>query len=438
MIPFFIPLLLFFSIVISPLFSDDSSIEILSLKNGMKVLLKHTDYEEDEVAFKMIAPGGFTSVPDYRRASAELAPLIAWESGLGTYTSDKLSAVFWEQSIEATIKVSPYSRVIDGVTSPEGLETLLKALTLFFTEAKFTERGFQTIVTRIKEDIRRYNEDCGNTFEDQYKAINSENFSALRPLNLNDLAHVDFDDARRFHHHAFSNPREFVLTIVGNFDKGSIKPLLEKTLEKIPPTSHFLEVNDLAIPRFPEGIISKNLYSPSARDSLTRLTLPLSMEINQENIELLEVLTQLMMIRLQNKITNQMHHSFGVNVAYEFPMFPLLSRPWISIQFSCPPLVKGPLRKLIISELSQLQEKGPSEEELMRLEQQLKTDQNSFPKDNDFWIAVISSYYSWGWEPTGIIKPKSKNQYSNELKIKEVLKTAYNVKNYTIISVKPK
>ena len=174
----------------------DLGVRELTLDNGMKVVLKHTEYADDEVSVKMTASGGFALLHEDDRASAELAATIAWESGLGGYCCDKLTVLMYENTVDLSVRVLPFSRVIEASAMNEGVDTLFEVVNLLFTHSHFEKKAFYHVLKKAKGSILKRPSDHELAFEDIYRGLNTENYHALKPLSIQDLEKIDFIKSR--------------------------------------------------------------------------------------------------------------------------------------------------------------------------------------------------------------------------------------------------
>ena len=113
----------------------------LTFGNGVHMILKPTDFKNDEIVLSAFSPGGSSLYPDADIMSATLAPSIVSQSGLGEYDliglQKKLSG--------NTAKLNPYINElregVNGSCSPKDLETMLQLNYLYFTSPRKDERG---------------------------------------------------------------------------------------------------------------------------------------------------------------------------------------------------------------------------------------------------------------------------------------------------------
>ena len=417
----------------SSTYNKQLNLTVLTLKNGMKIYLKPTDFESDEVIIKMSALGGFSSLDPQMYPSGQLAAQIAWESGMGGMTGDQVSVFLYENCLEFYPKIQAFNRTIDGSASRSGLESFLNCIHMLFTSSNFTKEGFNTALAQAKASIAKNRLDFEQTYEAAFLAANTQNFTPLHPLNSDDLENVRFDVAREFFHHAFSNPQEFICVIVGNFDVDEILPLLKKYLESIPQNEPFV-VKKISAPTFPQGITKKIIPVSTKKDSLTRLTFPLSVDLNENNIHLFELTCQIIEARLRRIITEQMKTSHGIDVAYEFPVYPLLESPWMTIQFRSEAKLVNLIIPMILNELKSMQLNGATQKELNEIKKFEQGSDELWLHNNCYWVSVLSNFYLWGWNPEGIQKKREEMNVLNTQTLNGILKSYFSLGNHSIIT----
>lgn len=399
------------------------------LSNGMRVCLKPTSFEEDEISIMLFANGGFSLLNPTKRAAAELSTEIFLESGFAGFTRDKLSVLMYQTATDFKIKVGAFTRSLEAVSSFDNIDVALKLINLSFTKPNFNDIACKTVVERVKQLIKKRAKDPENTFEANYIAINTGNCAALRQLSLADLEHFDCKVSEKFFEEAFSNPAEFTCVIVGDFEEEKLKLKLEKYLETIPSRALLkTESNYTAIARFPEGIILKQIQQDGIIDSFVHLTFPVKMKLDQKNISSVEVACKVIEDKLRQKIKASCQGVYGVDVAYAFPLYPSLDPSWITIEFSVSPASVDKMTRLILAELTLLQaEKIPS----FNLEN--RKDDEYWLRQNDFWLVNLSNYYLVGWNRDQIIKDIEREKKLSSETIHDVIKSIISLTNYTII-----
>ena len=102
------------------------------LSNGVRVVLKPTNFKEDEILFRAVSPGGTSLASDRDFIPAETADEVIAQGGVGSLRGVLIGAVLFT-ALPEILRLAPTWRlVIYGallllvvVRSPEGIESLL-------------------------------------------------------------------------------------------------------------------------------------------------------------------------------------------------------------------------------------------------------------------------------------------------------------------------
>lgn len=407
------------------------------LKNGMKVIVKPTDFESDEVFIRFTAQGGLTSLSPEDFAAGDLAAQMAWESGLGHWNCDQVSVFLYEHSLEIQVKIQPFSRIIEGTSDEDGMETYLELVNLYFNSRKFTKEGFDTVIAQTKETLKKKRSDFDATFEEAVRAANTKDVLVPYHIHIEDLEKINFKKAKKLHEMAYSNPGDFTCVIVGNVEPDEIKPLINRYLGSLDSKGKSSWPSFKCHLAFAEGVTQKVVPIHTRADSLTRVTLPIHGKPSQESIRKVELLAQIIEGRLRKLFREKMSTSYGIDVGYEFPCYPLLHMPWMTIQYRSESHKIIVLNEIILKELKLLVEKGPTEAEIKEAISQQSRSDEFWLKDNYFWVATLSNYYMWGWNPKEILKSYADSNDLTPDSVRSLLKQLIDIQNYSIISTQP-
>ncbi|MBC7745567.1 MAG: insulinase family protein, partial [Flavobacterium sp.] len=116
--------------VISEKKISELNITELTFNNGVKVMLKPTDFKNDEISFSGVSPGGTSLYSDAGYQAAANASSIIKRSGVGGINSIQLSKLLTGKKVIVQPGISERSESIIGFTNPQDLETALQMVYL--------------------------------------------------------------------------------------------------------------------------------------------------------------------------------------------------------------------------------------------------------------------------------------------------------------------
>ena len=128
-----------------------------TLSNGARVVLKPTDFKNDEILFSAYSNGGtsLSSDPDYM--SASFASQVASVSGVGEFDAVSLSKLLTGKIVNVNPTISTLSEGFSGSASPKDLETLFQLAYMYATAPRKDTSAFGAIMTRIRASIQNRN-----------------------------------------------------------------------------------------------------------------------------------------------------------------------------------------------------------------------------------------------------------------------------------------
>lgn len=424
----------FMNVVAKNTFQQEQNITTFKLKNGMEVVLKYNDFDEEEVLIQLVAKGGYAEVPPEETASARVSADLAWEAGFGPYNGDQFSNKLYNYSLEMTIQIHPYFRKIDGAAETDSLENWLHMAKMIFTEPNLSLIAYQNAVKVLQKPENHFTGEL-ETDEEALKLLNTNNFAPFKPLRKLGLSQIDVQKARDFFLQSFSNPGDFICIIVGNFDKDKTRIQVEETLGSIPEKPSRLSRIQPIFPSFPQNNPSKLLFTKNRGDSVTYLTFPVLVKIGENNIEELELTNNLIQVVLRQFFNEQTSKSQGLDVSYEFPFYPFLDNPWITIKFHSPYEDADTLAKQILDKLMEVKRKGVSSEVIQTALKQIDRSEEYWQRENSYWQAELANLTLWKWN-YDLLKPENPLSKTTPDEALKFINLYLNTSSYTKLTTK--
>ena len=360
----------------------------ITLSNGLKVLLKPTDFKNDQILFSGIGVGGTSLAPDADYESAANAAGIIGASGAGNYNADQLAKFMEGKHLVVTPFISDRNQGFSGSSTNKDLETTLQLINAYFTQPRRDESIFKSIIERMKGQQLHRSDDPKSVFTDSVHAIlGNYNIRRTGP-SIAKLEQVNLDKAYAFYKARFADASNFTFTFVGSIDTNAIKPLLEKYLGSLPATNAKEQAKDLRI-NIPPGIIAKNVYKGSEPQSTVMLVYSGFFDYNQENKIKLDALKECLEIRLIQRLREDESGVYSPGVFANTLKYPD-GRYSLIIQFGCAPQNVDKLVASANDEIAKLRTNGPLQENLDKWRVEDKTNRETLLKTNTFWFNYLS------------------------------------------------
>jgi zinc protease len=360
----------------------------LTLSNGVKVLLKPTDFRNDEIVFSGFAPGGTSLYGDHDYKSAANAAGIIAAAGAGNYNSDELQKYLQGKQVSVRPFIAERYEGFSGASTPKDLETVLELLYAYFAEPRKDTTIFQGILERSKAGLANRSNDPNSVFSDTVSAVlGSYNVRRTGP-SLEKLSQVSLDNAYRIYKERFSDAASFTFSFVGNIDTNGIRPLLEKYLGSLPATNKHEEARDLGI-QIPPGKMEKTVYMGTEPKSTVLLVYSGEYEWSPENNIKMDALKEVLEIRLLERLREDESGVYTPSVFENTEKYPQARYSFV-IQFGCAPQNVDKLITSALDEIGKLRQEGPLQGNLDKWRAEEKTGFGPELKTNGFWLNYLT------------------------------------------------
>ncbi|MDP4292671.1 MAG: insulinase family protein, partial [Bacteroidota bacterium] len=227
------------------------------LSNGVKVLLKKTDYKKDEVIMNSYSPGGSSLVKDTDLPSVSILNEVIRLGGVGQFNSVELEKMLTGKLVSVGPFVSDLNEGISGNASPKDFKTLMELTYLYFTQPRKDQDAFNSWVVRKKNQLENAAQNPMNSFIDTLTTVITNRNPRGRRFNLDMLSKVDYNKVLEIYKDRFADASDFTFFFTGNIEPDSVKGLIETYLGGLPSTNRKENFKDLGVYP-PKGIVKND------------------------------------------------------------------------------------------------------------------------------------------------------------------------------------
>lgn len=408
------------------------------MSNGMKVAVKSTLSQSDDapVLVSLFAKGGWIVCTERDRASAKYAGTIALESGFPDMPPSDLARYVAEHNIDLSVRTRQCLRTVEGSCGRNELAALFSLVYRLMATPAFTHEGFEKVLQNSKDAGQYRAYDCEALYEDLFYALNTNGSDAYKYRLDKELAHVDFERAHRLFVESFMVPGDFTCVVVGPVTFEEVKAIAMKYLATIPaqPSSDLWRCPPPTLP-FPDTIQKKTIACGDDEESLVRITFSMVQPYTPAAMQNLDYLSQVIEIRLRHVFLENMQSTYGVDVSYIFPLHPYTVPAYLVVQYRCPEKLDSKLLQRTLLEISDLQQRGPSLEEIHTVQVLLRRMNRYWSQDESYWLAAIGNYYKWGWDPSLIVDETRTYEENTPVTTKTALEALFSTDAYTVATM---
>ncbi|GLU51797.1 peptidase M16 [Dyadobacter frigoris] len=360
----------------------------LVLSNGVKVLLKPTDFKNDEILIQATGKGGYSLFPGERETGIMTSYMLQ-SGGVGPYNQTQLQKFLAGKTVGVEPYLNELKEGVEGSTNPKDLETTLQLIYAYFTEP----RKDAEVVGGMLANQKSYLENMRKTltpdkvYSDTLNAVLTSNNPDRRPLTPESIDKVSLDRGVEMYKNRFADASDFVFTFVGAFKVDAIKPLLEKYIGGLPSTDRddtYKHPNIFP----PKGRIEKTIYKGLEPKSRVTIVTSGEYDYKPENNIQIEALQEVLQIKLIEALREEESGVYGVRVSDDVDKLPT-GHYRFNIGFGCAPENVDKLVSRTLTEMKKIKDNGADPKDIEKFVAETKRKTEVALKTNGFWINYI-------------------------------------------------
>ncbi len=415
---------------------DEIDAEVWTLSNGAQVVVKSTDFKDDEVLFSAYSLGGSSLYPQKDDVSADLASSVLALSGLGEFDKISLDKLLSGKAVSLSPYISDLREGFSGGSSVKDVETLLQLVYMYFTGQRTDQAAFNSFLTRTKGILENKKSSPDAAFQDTLQVV-SANYSIRRkPITSEMLNEADLSRISQINKERFNDAADFKFFFVGKIDKQVLKALVEKYIASIPSSRKNETWKDLGI-KEPSGVVEKTVKKGLDAKSMQYIAFHGDYDFNRKNNLLINAACKILTTRLLEVIREDKSSVYYIDASPAVEKYPV-SRYDISISYGADPAKLSELKEAVFAQIKDIATKGPSETDLQKAKEKLMRERETNVRENRYWLGIISNtWYNSNGDFSGFNDyEKIVNSFTIE-DIKEATKRWCDFNNYYGVALKP-
>ena len=410
---------------------------VWTLKNGLKVIVLPTDHKKDQVIFTLEKDGGKNNIPAEDLTSFEdnIWKLYLSNTGVSKFSGTTLPKLLAGKRVAASPYISGYSHGIKGQSAPKDIETAFQLAYLYYADPRFDENEFKVGIQQIEAVFPNIKNTPDFIYGVELDKILYDNNPRVVELNDETIAKANLKTIERNYRSLFSGVNGATLTIVGNVDLDTLKPLVEKYFGSLAKGKKSA-VNKKEIISFAKGNVNKTLELEMETPKSSVLQFYSAyMPIDTKTNVTLSIAKYILDMIYTKEIREKEGGTYGVGVAMAGHRNPQ-KRALIQVQFDTNPEQAEKLCGIAKDHLYKFVENGPTAEELAMAVENLKKNIPESRISNNYWLNVLST-----WDEHGIDYDTEYEAAVNSVTaedVKAVLKAILDQNNFIEFKSMPK
>ncbi len=399
-----------------------------TLSNGIKVVVKPTDFKNDEVMMQAFSPGGTSRLSDKQFTSGRFAASVASAGGVGDHDAVALRKVLQGKDVFVRASVGELEEGMRGRASPKDLETMMQLIHLSFTAPRADEEAFKAFKESQREFVRNRDLNPQSVFFERLQAETSSNHKRRIPLKMEDIDKVSLDDAMKTYRNRFADASDFTFVFVGNIDKQELRKFSKTYLATLPTKKRKDKWKDIGA-RKPKGVTTFTVNKGQDPKAFVMMTFHGKAKFSPEAQDDIKILADVMGIRLREVLREEMGGVYG---AFSFGNIDRRPRQEYSytIGFGCAPENVDKLKKAVFDIITEVKTEGPDDAIIEKVQQTRRRQLETDMKENRWWMRKLAEHYRYGTDPSDLADTSKATERVSKDNVQKSAKRFFNTKRY--------
>ena len=358
-----------------------------TLSNGLKVYVRSTNFEPDEVNLKLFSLGGKNIYPDSEMPNLTYLMAGATIGGVAQYNDLTLEKMLAGKTATVTPFIDNDTRGMAGTSNVKDTKTLLELVYLYFTQPRKDPQAFKNLMEQQQEFLTNAHVNPMLAYNDTlHKVAYATN--RMASMDKEQLKRVNYNRIMHIYKELFANAANFKLILTGNININKLRPLLCQYIATL-PSNNTKETIGTYEPKLVDGkktyIFHKKQTTPTA---ITTIVIKGKMEYNNRNELLMDAIGQLLRIVYTEKVREDKGGTYSVQASGNLQHHPN-DEALLRIAFQTDPQKYNDLIPIVYKELEKMATEGPSQQDLDKVKAYELKVYNQVLRMNNYWEYVL-------------------------------------------------
>ena len=374
--------------------------KILTLSNGVKVIMKPTDFKDDEIRMMAWSEGGIGRYPVSERINLEAFDGVMGRSKIGGFTSTELTKALAGKNVRSSANVGLRDETFSGFSSKKDIQTLFELIYMTFQPREKDEEAVASYLASLREELRNKDLNPMSSLSDSIQATLYGHNPRLQPLTEAEVDQVNYDRILEIWADRFADASDFTFMFLGNIDEAQIRELATKYLATLPKVKRKDKAVDPGL-NFVKGDVT-NRYQKKMETPQSFIVCAWTgdTEMSVRNSALMSILGNCVAEQYLKKIREELGAAYSTS-AQGMVTRGSDDRPRYVLQAAFPlkPEMTDTCLQIVQDVFDNVCEKGVSEESVNKAKEYMLKTFAQNQRENGFWMSRIASIVRRGYDP---------------------------------------
>ncbi|MBQ7280989.1 MAG: insulinase family protein [Bacteroidales bacterium] len=411
-----------------------------TLPNGVRFVIKKTEYKADEIQVNSYAWGGTSLYSDEDFYMANSADGLIDDAGIATFSSSQLGKMLTGKIVGISPSIRQLSQGFGGSCSPKDLETLLQLVYLYYVAPRRDQESLDKNIDNLRNQIKFVAENPQFEFlKTFYKTAYPDSKRIILVPSEEQLATLTLDNIHRVYSERFHDASAQTFFFVGNVKDDDVA-LIAKYLGNLPCDGK--QKNEKFIDRrnqFVKGVHHVTAVKGSEKQSKMIVYGECDFNATPENRMIVSQLSDAMEITALEVIREQMGGTYSPSVSVSSEILPKGIFSW-QFYIECDPDNLKKIENAIIDIVKDYQKNGPDAETLAKVQEQMVINRGSQMQNNGYWMSQITASYQYNENRDGAASLDDFTKRVKKVTAKDIAKMAkkyMKLDNYVVVTLMP-
>ena len=392
----------------------------LTLSNGARVILKPTDYKDDEVQLQAYAKGGKSLYGEADYNNLKLFDQVIGMSGLGNFSSNELQKALAGKEVNADASMGLTRQYVTAHSTPKDLETMFQMMHLYFTSVSKDEKQYQNLMVQLEIALKNKYLSPDGIFSDSLTNTLYSHNPRFANLMVDDLKGISYDRILEIQKDRFKNASQFTFIIVGKFDEQTVRPFIEQYIASLPSEGGVDDFNDVRT--IATGEVTNHFRVKSDSPKATAVEVwSAEAPYTLENIVKLEAAGQLLSMFYLRTIREEESAAYSCGAMGSFNLAG--RQPLMLLQAYCPMNPdKNEIAVRLLHEGIEGAAKEVNADDLNKVKEAMLKQADIDAKKNGYWVNTITTWKDYALDvhtdykkTVEALTPESLSQFIREM-----------------------
>ena len=388
-----------------------------TLKNGVKVIVLPTELKKDQVIFNISKEGGKTLIAteDLPSFDDDIWSLYLQNTGISSFSGRTVPKMLAGKSLSVSPFINNARHGVSGSSTPKDLETALQVAYLYFADPRFDEAEYMVGINQINALMPNLKSNPDFQFSIAMNDILYGHNPRVVSLTEETLEKASLATIERVYRELFKDAAGAVVTIVGNVDLETLKPMVEKYIGSIPKGKKASKINEANLISFAKGQVDEKVYLPMQAPKSTVVQLYSAyVPVGTKESVALDAANYVIDMIYTKTIREDEGGTYGVGTSMVGQRSPV-QRMVAQIYFNTNPEAAQKLGNLAEKGLRELAANGPTPEQFNMAIENFKKNLPESRINNSYWMNCLQN-----WIQLGIVYDTEYEEALNTLTIEDV------------------